>query len=445
MELTETRHVLSGRHHIGYGTEGAGKVDLVYMGSGFIPFTMFRDYPPLASVLDRLGSFARVVLADCRGIGSSDPITAEEPGTPEELATDLAAILVAIGSPGAAIFAEGLAASAAIELAARYPKLVTHLIIFNGFAKQTRTHDYQMGLAAEDGMAVIQDILDGSDISGLAKLLNPDVSDDDLFHRFANRGGQIGASRGSAQAIYGALPGVDVRSALAYVQAPTLVMHREGARFYSIAQGRYLADNIIGAEFAELPGSNQIAYLGETHEWLAAVEQFITGSSNAAEDSRTLATMLFTDIVASTEIAADVGDRRWREILDRHDAVTADRVAVHGGQRINATGDGALSTFPMPTAAVSAASEITADLGSMGLEIRAAIHTGEIERRGSDIGGLAVNLTARILDLANGGQILVSGAVPAITIGSAIEYEALGVHELRGIPGRWPVLLARPG
>lgn len=445
MESTETRHVLSGRHHIGYGVEGTGKVDFVYIGSGFVPFTMFRDYPPLASVLDRLGSFARVVLTDRRGIGSSDPITAEAPGTPEELAADLAAILVAIGSPGAAVFAEGLAAPAAIELAARYPKLVTHLILFNGFAKQSRTPDYPMGLPAEDGLAVVQDILDGSDVSGLAELLNPDLSDDDPFHRFASRGGQIGASRGSAQAIYGALPDVDVRDALPYVQSPTLVLHRRDARFYTVDQGRFLADNIPGAEFVELEGENQIAYLGDTDAWLTEVERFVVGSTHAAEGSRTMATMLFTDIVGSTELAADVGDRRWREILDRHDAVTADRVASHGGVHINATGDGALSTLPMPTAAVAAAAEIIRDLGSMGLQIRAAIHTGEVERRGGDIGGLAVNLTARILDLADAGQILVSGAVPAITIGSAIEYEALGVHELRGVPGRWPVLLARPG
>ena len=171
----------------------------------------------------------------------------------------------------------------------------------------------------------------------------------------------------------------------------------------------------------------------------------VVGSATAAEGTRTMATMLFTDIVGSTELAADVGDRRWRELLDRMDQVTDQRLSIHGGRRITATGDGSLAMLPMPTAAVSAAAEIIADLESVGLQVRASIHTGEVEVRGDDIGGLAVNLTARILDLAGPGEILVSGAVPAITIGSAIEYEARGVHELRGVPGRWPVLRARPG
>lgn len=445
MEVAEIRHVLSGRHHIAYTTEGVGPVDLIYVGSGFIPFTMYRDYPPFASVLDRLGSFARVLLTDRRGIGSSDPITAEQPGTTEEIAGDLAAILVAAGSPGAAVFAEGLAVPAAIELAARFPKLVTHLILFNGFAKQTRSEDYPIGVDESDGDALIKDMLDGSENSGLIELLNPDIADDDLFHRFAARAGQVGASRGSAEAIYNSLAAVDVRDQLTAITAPTLVIHRRDAKLYTVEHGMYLAEHIAGAEYLEVEGANQIAYLGRTEQWLNAVERFVVGSASAAEGTRTMATMLFTDIVGSTELAADVGDRRWRELLDRHDAVTNDRLAIHGGRRITATGDGSLSIFPMPTAAVSAAAEIIADLESLGLQVRAGIHTGEVEMRGDDIGGLAVNLTARILDLAGPGEILVSGAVPAITIGSAIEYEARGVHELRGVPGRWPVLLARPG
>ena len=445
MNGIELRHVLSGRHHIAFGTEGAGPVDVVYQGSGFIPFTMYRDYPPLASMLDRLGSFARVILTDRRGIGASDPITAEAPGTPTEIASDLAAVLVAAGSHGAAVIAEGLAVPPAIELAVMFPKLVTHLVLINGFAKQTRSDDYPMGFSDTDARALIKDILDGSEASGLAELLNPDLPDDDVFHRFAARGGQIGASRGSAQAIYGSLGDVDVRPQLAQLHVPTLVMHRSGARFYTVEQGRFLAENIAGAEFLELEGSNQIAYLGDTATWLNAAERFIVGSASAAEGARTLATMLFIDIVGSTELAADVGDRRWRELLDRLEAITRDRVHAHDGRYIHATGDGSLATLPMPTSAVAAAAEIIESMGSLGLEIRAAIHTGEVESRGHDIGGLAVNLSARLLDLAGPGEIVVSGAVPAITIGSAIDYEPRGVHELRGVPGRWPVLAARLG
>lgn len=439
----ELRHVLSGRHHIAYGTEGTGDVDVVYIGSGFIPFTMYRDYPPLASMLDRLGSFARVILTDRRGIGSSDPITRDDPGSPVELASDLAAVLVAAGSNGAAVIAEGLAVPAAIELAASFPKLVTHLVLMNGFARQTYSDDYPMGHAEDELRGVVKDILDGSESSALTQLLNPDVSDDDVFHRFAARGGQIGASRGSAEAIYLSLADLDVRDRLAEISAPTLVLHRKESRFYTVDHGRYLADHIPDATFLELEGSNQIAYLGDLDTWLTAAERFIVGSTHAAEGTRTLSTMLFTDIVGSTELAADVGDRRWRELLDRFDVVTRDRLAAHGGTHVTSTGDGSLSTFPMPTAAVAAAAEIIEAMESLGLHVRAAIHAGEVEVRGTDIGGIAVNLTARILDHAGSGEILVSGAVPAITIGSAIEYEARGVHELRGVPGRWPVLSAR--
>ncbi len=444
MEASEVRHVLSGRHHIAYGIEGSGSVDLMYVGSGFVPFSMYRDYPPLAAVLDRLGSFGRVILNDRRGIGSSDPISKESPGTPEELAGDLAAILVASGSTGAAVLAEGLGSTVAIELANRFPKLVTHLILFNGFAKQTASDDYPIGWDKQEAQALIKDILDGSNVSGLTELLNPDIADDDVFHRFASRGGQIGASRGSAEAIYGSLADVDVRHLLAGITAPTLVMHRKDTRFYPVEHGRYLADHIPNATFLELEGSNQLPYLGDTAVWLKAIEQFVVGSSGAAEGSRALTTMLFTDIVGSTELAADVGDRRWAELLNRLESVTNERLAAHGGRVVTTTGDGVLAVLPMPTAAVAAAAEIIQSLDSVGLQVRAGIHSGEVEMRGTDIGGIAVNLAARIMDLAGPGEILVSGAVPAITIGSAIEYEARGVHELRGVPGRWPVLAARP-
>jgi len=291
---------------------------------------------------------------------------------------------------------------------------------------------------------LIKDILDGSNASGLTDLLNPDIADDDVFHRFASRGGQIGASRGSAEAIYGSLAAVDVRHRLGAVQAPTLVMHREGTRFYPIEHGRYLAEHIPDATFLELDGSNQLPYLGDTAVWLEAVEQFVVGSAGAAEGSRALTTMLFIDIVGTTELAADVGDRRWAELLNRLESVADDRLTAHGGRVVTTTGDGMLGALPMPTAAVAAAAEIIQSLDSVGLQVRAGIHTGEVERRGDDIGGIAVNLAARVMDLAGPGEILVSGAVPAITIGSPIEYEARGVHELRGVPGRWPVLAARP-
>ncbi len=340
------RHVLSGRHHIAFGVSGSGPVDLLYRG--FIPFTMYRDYPPFASVLDRLGSFSRLILCDRRGVGASDPISREEPGRPSEIAGDLAAILVAAGSSGSAMFAEGLAVPAAIELAARFPKLVTHLVLFNGFAKQTRSDDYPFGFDADEGLAMIKSILDGSDTERLGKMLNPDLADDDVFHRFASRGGQIGASRGSAEAIYGSVGAIDVREQLAKIKAPTLVMHRSGARFYSVQQGQYLADHISGAEFVELDGANQLAYLGDAETWLTKVERFLVGSSSAAEGTRTMATMLFTDIVGSTELAADVGDRRWRELLDRLDSITRDRAGAHGGSHLNSTGDGSLSHYPMP-------------------------------------------------------------------------------------------------
>ncbi|MFV2039867.1 MAG: alpha/beta fold hydrolase, partial [Acidimicrobiales bacterium] len=271
MEDLHVRYVLSGRHHIAYGIEGIADsslgscpADVMYMGSGFIPFTMYRDYPPFASVLDRLGSFARVILSDRRGVGSSDPINKEQPGTPAEVAGDLAAILVAAGSRGAAVIAEGLAVPSAVELAVRFPKLVSHLILFNGFAKQTRSDDYPLGIDVASGEAVVKDILDGSDVSGLVEHLNPDVPEGDMFFRFASRGGSIGASRGSAEAIYQSLGDIDVRDGLGRIKAPTLVIHRRDTRFYSMEQGKYLADHIDGAEFLELVGTNQLVYLGET-------------------------------------------------------------------------------------------------------------------------------------------------------------------------------------
>lgn len=443
MEIGPTRYVLNGDHHIAYAVAGDGPVDLMYAGSGFVPFSMWEDYPPLASMLDRLASFARLVLVDRRGIGASDPITAEAPGTTAQVGDDLAAILTEIDTPGAAVFCEGIAVPPAIELAAARPDLVTHLILFNGFARAQWSPDYPYGIGRDEGFEVIERLLDPDD-GGTAfrQRLTPSVADDETFLKWSNRGGALGASRTSAEILYRAVTEIDVRHLLEHVRVPTLVLHRRDARFYEVDHSRFLAKQIPDAHLIELEGADQLAYVGDMDVWLEALEQFVVGASSG-EGTRRLRTMLFTDIAGSTEVAADVGDRRWSELLNQHDQITSARVRSHQGRRVTITGDGALSVFETPTAAIAAAAEIIETLQTLGLAVRAAIHTGEVEQRGDNIGGLAVNLTARILDLAEPGEILVSGALPAITIGSAITYEQRGVHELRGVPGRWPVLAAR--
>lgn len=444
MELGPTHYVLNKTHNIAYAVLGDGPIDMMYIGSGFVPFSMWLDYPPLAATLGRLASFSRLVLTDRRGVGASDPITAEAPGTTAEVGDDIAAIITALGRGGAVVFAEGLAVPAAIEVTAARPDLVSQLILFNGFARAVRAPDYPAGMDEAFGDRVITAILDG-DPDGefdLDQLFAPSAAGDEVFRAWQLRGGQVGASRRSAEILYANMRKVDVRHLLGNIQTPTLVLHRRDSRMFHIANGRYLAEAIPGARFVELDGVDQPPYIGDTGGWLAEVERFVTGSSSGA-GTRVLSTMLFIDVVGSTEKAAEVGDRRWRELLDQIDQETDNALVRHTGRRITTTGDGSLTAFHTPTSAIAAAADIIARVASLGLQVRAGIHTGEVERRGDDLGGLAVNLTARILDLAGPGEILVSGALPAITIGSAITYESRGVHELRGVPGRWPVLLAR--
>ncbi len=445
MEPGYTRYVQNGAHHLAYALLGDAPVDLLYFGGGIVPYSLYADYPPMASMLDRMGSFARLILADRRGVGASDPVTAEAPGTSAEIGDDLAAVLDAVATDGAAVFAEGMGVPPAIELAAARPDLVTHLVLFNGFAKLTRSDDYPFGLDPSHRLELVEQILasKSEEADPLTALLTPSVANDPVYLRWYNRGGQLGASRSSSEILFNAQGAVDVRALLGHVSVPTLVLHRRNARVFPPEHSRYLAEHIPGARYAELPGADQPPYVGDMALWLDELEQFVVGRSAGAV-SRSLATMLFSDIVGSTEQAALVGDRRWRELLDRHDALTASVLARHGGRRITQTGDGALSVFPTPTQAIEAARSLIVAMASLDLRLRVGVHTGEVERRGDNIGGLAVNLAARVMDLALPGEILVSGAVPALTIGSPIDYEPRGTHELRGVPGRWPVWRAVP-
>lgn len=405
---------------------------------------MFHELPSFATLLDRLSSIGRLILFDRRGVGASDPITPDNPGTPDDLADDLAAVLDAAASRQHALIAPSLMAPAAITYASRQPTGLSHLALFNASASMMRRSDYPLGLTGDQASILVSTILDGAGPDGPTsmELLVPTGADNTLFERWADRGGRMGASRGSAAAIYDAIRHIDVRHLLPIITTPTLVMHRADMQITTIDHGRYLADYIPNARFVELDGSDGPIFMGETATVLDEIERFITGTTSVGEH-RELASLIFTDIVDSTGVAAEVGDRRWRELLDSNEAAARAVLERHEGSFHNSTGDGMLCSFDLPSDAVLAAFECIDAAASLGLDLRVGIHCGEVERRGDDLGGIAVNLCARITDLATAGQVLVSGAIPALTIGAGLFFDEPSHHQLRGIPGRWPIHAAR--
>ncbi len=434
------------RHHgvnIAYRVLGSGDVDLLwYSGAPLLPMECIEDEPHYARFLDGLASFTRLIQFDARGIGLSDPTAPSEPPTLEQWADDAIAVLDAVGCHDVAVLAPRDAGLAAVMLATRHPERVARLILINGFARTRRGDDYAFGIPDR--------LVDGFLASNIDPTLQveetptdpflsyaaPSVAGDAEFRRWWERSGRQGASPATAQAILTIGLNTDVRPLLELVRAPTLVLQNRDTVMYRADHGRYLAEHIPGARYVELPGVDTFFWAGDTTAMLDEIEGFL-GARRAPTLDRTLATVVFTDIVKSTESLADVGDRRWRELLDRHDALARREIERNKGRLVKSTGDGALAVFDGPARAVACACAIRDGAAQLGLGIRSGVHTGEIERRGDDVAGMAVHIAARVESLAQAGEVLVSRTVADLVVGSGLEFEDRGAHELKGVPGTW--------
>lgn len=410
------------------------------MPGPFVPIDAMDAEPAMYRFFRRLSSFCRVIRFDQRGMGMSSRIGSADTITPSCWAEDAVTVLDAIGSSRAAVLASGFTAVSALLLAADHPERVSHLVVVNGAARTLWAPDYPAGVAADGAaafgsVALEPDALDrGFD---LLHVLAPSVAGDRGFRSWWDHAGNRAASPSMARRSTQALTDADVRHKLSAITAPTLVVHRADATFVGPGHGRYLGEHIPGARYVELPGADSLYWVGDAAPVLDEIEEFVTGARGGADAERVLTTIVFTDIVGSTARAAALGDDRWRDLLDHHDAAVRAELERFRGREINTAGDGFIATFTSPSTALDCAEAMVDAVRSLDLEVRVGVHAGEVEMRGDDVAGMAVHIGARVAALAGPGEILVSSTVREIVAGSRREFTARGAHALKGVPGTW--------
>ncbi len=427
---------------IAYQVHGEGPLDLVFV-PGFVSHVEYVwEDPTVARFLRRLASFSRLIIFDKRGQGLSD-----RPGRPptlEESMSDLRAVMDAVGSDEAAVVGVSEGGPMSMLFAATYPERVSSLVLYGTFARMVATSDYPEGIPDEAldrwGEMVRRDW--GGPVG--VKLWAPSAVGDSEFESWWAKLLRLGTSPQGAIDLMELYRHLDVRGVLSTITVPTLVLHRSGDRMAPFRQSRHLAEHIPGARLVELPGVDHIGWIGDQDSILDEIEEFLVGSRRAHEPERALATVLFTDIVGSTEKAAELGDRGWRELLERHDAAVRRQLRLHRGREVKTMGDGFLATFDGPARAIRCAVAIRDELEAIGVRIRVGIHTGEVELIADDVGGMAVNFGARIEALAKAGEILVSSTVRELVVGSDLEFTERGAHSLKGAPGEWRLFAAAP-
>jgi class 3 adenylate cyclase len=411
--------------------------------AGLDPIDVRWEFPPYAHFLRRLALFTRVIMFDQRGQGASDRVTPQGVSLWEDWAKDARAVLDVVGSERVALFAGMEDTPLAVLFAATQPERTQALILFGGTARFAAADDY-VGLSPETISDASAITAEAWGTEAIASFLTPSLADDPAYRRWFAKSLRAAASTQDAVALGAVIASMDVREVLPSVRAPALVVHRKGSPWVPIEQARYLADHLPEGRLLISDGDDSTPWSEPVEETLETVEAFVTGvRSRAPTADRVLATVLFTDIVGSTERAAAEGDRRWRTLLDSHDNVSRDVISQHGGRVIKQTGDGVMATFDGPGRAVQCAISLRDALRTLAIDIRAGIHTGEVEVRADDISGIGVHVAARVMDSADPGQIWVSGAVPLLMVGSNVEFEPRGKRALKGVPGEWPLLAVR--
>ncbi|MDP9495434.1 MAG: adenylate/guanylate cyclase domain-containing protein [Actinomycetota bacterium] len=415
-------------------------VDLVLTAGSFGAFDSDWEDPQAELFLRRLASFARVIRFDRRGTGASDPLPLDAMPPWESFVEELECVLEEVGSVRTAVMTTYDAGPMGMLFAATKPERTAALILVNTSSKYVASDDYPVGFPPEAAEQLNETMADrwGSDRHVLLQV--PSRADDLEFRKWYAKKTRSIAGPMAAAAYFRSMFAADARSLLAAIHVPTLVLHRSSYHFMPIGHGKYLADNIEGARFVELPGSDGPLYWEHADAALDAIESFMTGVAPAQATDRVLATVLYTDIVDSTRLLAEMGDARWRGVLDTHDHLAGRLIAGNGGRLVKSTGDGVLATFDGPGRGIRFATGFRQQLQTIDLTIRSGIHTGEVEMRGGDVGGMAVHLAARIMAEAGAGEILVSRTVKELVVGSDLTFEDRGVHHLKGIEGEWPLL-----
>jgi class 3 adenylate cyclase len=447
--VPRTRYASCGEIDIAYQVFGDGPIDLLVLPGPLIPIDCVDLEPSMYRFHRRLASFCRVIRFDQRGIGLSSRVPSLDTIGPKSWAKDAIAVMNAVGCERATIFAPGFTSLAGLVLAVDYPERVSSLVIVNGAARTLRAPDYPIGteVSAADPFTTIgiepDAVEQGFDVLGI---IAPSVAGDDAFRSWWDMAGNRAASPSMARAFIKKIREADVRDTLDRVAVPTLILHRDNPSFSPVAHAHYLAERIAGSRFVELPGEDTLYWVGDTSPMLDEIEEFVTGARGTHDPDRILATVMFTDIVSSTEHAARLGDRRWQLLMSDHDELFSNQISVYRGRTIRSTGDGVFASFDGPARAIRCALSLVDAARRLDVEIRAGLHTGECELAGDDLAGVTVHIGARIADLAEPHQVLVSGTVRDLVVGSNIPFRSRGVQALKGVPGEWPLYMVdRPG
>ena len=424
--------------HIGYQVVGDGPHDVMLVEGLVSHLEAGYSDPWRRAFYDRLTPFSRLILFDKRGVGVSDRVAYAV--TLEQRVDDMVAVLDAVGSDKPVLLGISEGAPASLLFAATHPKRVQALALWGGMARSTWAPDYPWAAPAEDliesGLLLSDGLLRGDDID----IWMPSLADNEEAKAAMGSYRRSATTPGSLQQLFLTFLEIDVRAILPTISVPTLVLHRRGDRVVNWRAAKWMAEQIEGARYCELPGQDHFPWVGDMEAAADEIEEFVTGTRHVQEPERVLSTVLFTDIVGSTERASEVGDRAWRKVLDDHDAVVAKMLERYRGKAVKSTGDGLLALFDGPARAIRFAMELPSALTPLGIEIRTGLHTGEVELRGDDVSGIAVHLAARVQAAANPGEVLVSRTVTDLVAGSGIQFADRGEHELKGIPGTWLLL-----
>lgn len=444
MEPT-TGYAQIGDQRVAYSVLGDGPIDVIFTFGFWGSFDVEWEDPGRRLFYEQMASFARLIRFDQRGSGASDPITLDALPPWESFADEIEAVLDAVGADQAAVIAGGAAGPIGMLFAATRPERTRALVLYMAGVRYLLDDDYPIGWSPEELTAAMEHFQEGWGSGSMVDQLWPSRAGDERLRAWYAKFERSISSPRAIEKYQSMLFDTDARALLPSIAAPTLVMHPIDNQFTPVAWGRYIADHIEGARFVEVQSADVAPFYDHPERILGVWEEFLTGTKRQAPAERQLATVLFTDIVDSTGRLDEVGDRRWRTLLDLHDSLAGDVVAQQDGQLIRSTGDGVLATFDGPGRAIRSATAFQGALAQADLPIRTGIHTGEVELRNDGIDGIAVHLAARIMAAADPGEILVSNTVKDLVIGSDIGFEDRGVHTLKGFDGQWQLYSVMQG
>ncbi|MGQ0548628.1 MAG: adenylate/guanylate cyclase domain-containing protein [Armatimonadota bacterium] len=442
MLLPETRYAKSGGVNIAYQVVGSGSLDLVYVMGWVSHLDYFWEEPSYARFLNRLASFSRLILFDKRGTGLSDRVSDAEMPTLEQRMDDVRAVMDAVGSERAALVGVSEGGPMCSLFAATYPQRTSALVMYGSYAKRIWSQDYPWAPTPQERQKFFDAIQQGwGGVVDLATLA-PSTAGDERFRRWFAAYLRRSASPGAALALARMNTQVDIRHILSVIRVPTLIIHRKGDLDIDAGGSRYMTERIPGARYVELPGADHLPWVGDQDAILDEIEEFLTGVRRGPEPDRVLVTVLFADVVGSTERAADLGDRRWRDVLAAYYDLIDRELGRYRGRKIDTAGDGVFATFDGPARAIRCACGIAEAVRQLGIEVRVGLHTGEIEVTGPQVGGIAVHIGARVAAHAGAGEVVVSSTVRDLVAGSGIRFEDRGAHALKGVPGEWHLYTA---